>query len=142
MKKYKVYSEVLKRPFDSIEELEKAEAELVKKEEEKKLKSQEKKKAADLVQEAYKNRQEVYKKAKEIIEEAKKSYIQVQKEAQELINKADAKYKEVLDSFLEKYDNYHFTINDSNGITTFNYTTNTSDLLNETFEIFNKLFRF
>lgn len=91
---YKYYSEELKKVFDSVEELEKAEKEYtIKKEEEAKALSL-KKEEAKAVEDAYKNLVDTKKKAFKEIDEAEQIYI------------------EKRNAFVKKYGSFHMTYTD------------------------------
>lgn len=70
----KYYSEVLKKCYDSVEALEKAELEVKKKDEEKAKKDAEKSKRAKEVEEAFKTANAAYKKAEELLSDYLKDY--------------------------------------------------------------------
>lgn len=70
----KYYSELTKKVYDSVEDVEKAEAELRKEEEVKEAAKQERADAAKKVEEAFKEASEANKRAKELLDEFLKKY--------------------------------------------------------------------
>ncbi len=95
----KYYSELLKKPFDTVEELEKAE--------------QEKKEQINALK---KKNEERTTRAKEI-ENAYKSYLDTKKKAFEEIDNAYYHYLELRNKFVDDYGSFHmtFTDKDDNG---------------------------
>jgi hypothetical protein len=92
-----VYSKLLKKPFDSIEELKEAEKKYHE-ENDAKLKLVEEKKS----------------RAKEI-EDAYKHSMDVRKEARQMIKEADDKYYALRNKFVEDYGSYHLSYYNDNG---------------------------
>ena len=108
---YGYYSKLLKKPFDTLEELKAAEEEYNKANAEK-IKLAEEKKAA----------------AKEI-EEAYKKAMDTRKLASQMIQEADAEYMKLRNDFIKKYGSYHVSVYDSNN----NLNVTVSDLFNAFF---------
>lgn len=109
-KSYKVYSELLNKPFDTVEELEAAEAEVRKVEEEKKAAAETKKTEAEEVKKAIVARVDAEVCAKKAKAEAYKKYL----EELDTITKEVEEFKEneakELKAFCEKYGGFHETI--------------------------------
>ena len=94
---YGYYSKLLNKPFDTLADLEAAEAEYRKANEEKLRLAEEKRADAKKVEDAYKHLLEVKKKAQEEIREAEEMYLKEQK------------------SFIQKHKGYHMTYTNRNG---------------------------
>ena len=94
---YGYYSKVLNKPFDTLEELQKAEAKVLEEQEAKEKLTAEKKARAKEVEEAY---------------------LEYQKVKEECYNKmadAERKWLELRDKFAEDYNGYHMTYVNNNG---------------------------
>ncbi len=110
-KTYRVYSDLLSKPFDSIEELERAEEEVRKAEEEKQNKLVVKKNEVELVKTAIKNRVEAEHEARKAKAEAYKKYLTELDEIQDKFNKARDEERQCLSEFCKKYpEGFHDTI--------------------------------
>ena len=94
---YGFYSKLLKKPFDSLDELKEAEAEYNRINAEKIKQAEERKADAKAV------------------EDARLKALQVRKEAAEMIRKAEDDYNKLLNDFVKKYGSYHATYYDSFG---------------------------
>lgn len=130
----KYYSEILNKNYDSVEELEKAEAEhkaeLAKKEEAKALV----KKESSEVEDAFKARNAARKAYNEKLVEARKTYNEALrkakdefeaslKESTETLEKAEADYDTRLKAFQKAHpEGYHITLKDGDNVVT--YTSN------------------
>lgn len=97
---YQVYSKVLNKPFDTIEELRAAEKEYNEAQAEKNRKLEEKKLDAKNVDESYKALLNVKKQCAEEINKVKLS-------SKAKIKEAENNYTEKLNEFIKKYGSYH-----------------------------------
>lgn len=94
---YGYYSKVLNKPFDTVEELEKAENEYQLEVKAKEDKVAQRKERANEVQDAY----------KELIETRKKAYKE--------ISDAEDKYYTLRNKFVDDYGSYHMSYTNDNG---------------------------
>ena len=94
---FMVYSKLLQKPFDTLEELKTAEDAYNKANEEKLRLTAEKKTRAKEVEEAY------------------LEYQKVRKEAYKKISEAEKKWVELRDKFAKDYNGYHMTYVNNNG---------------------------
>lgn len=102
------WSKLLKKPFESKEELIKAEETFKAEEAAKNQKLEVKKTRAEEVQNAYKEVIESRKKAQDIINKARD-------EATKLIAEKEDKYIKLRDAFAKDYNGYHMTYTNNNG---------------------------
>lgn len=116
----KYYSDLLKKPFDTVEELEKAEQE--KKEQINALakKNDERKDRANEVQDAY------------------KKYIEIKKKNFEEIDNAYNEYLKLRDKFVDDYGSFHMTYTNKDGEEKYSL----SDAFKSINDIFTELFGF
>lgn len=131
---YSYYSNILKRPFDSIDELKTAEAEHQKKLAEKREAANTRKTDATKVEEAFKRRNKINKectaKKKELYDEYHKTLATLTAKLKEdlqtessKIKTANADYTRALSEFTKKYpEGYHLTLKD--GDVTEEYSSN------------------
>lgn len=128
-----VYSRLLSKPFDSLEELKAAE-DNYKKENAEKLKAAETRKArAQEVDDAIKHRDELIKREREskasaykeyltAIDEAKKKYLDICNKSDEDVKEAQKDVDDKLKAFCADYGGYHTTIKYDDGSTrTYSY---------------------
>ena len=126
---YSFYSRVLNKPFDSVEELAKAEAVYYDELKAKEDKAAEKKADAQKVEDAFKAlnaARKAYKEdlaslTKEYSDELnllKKAFELAKKDIQDSLAKAEDGYSSALKEFTDKYDNYHMTLKDGDFETT------------------------
>lgn len=108
---YGYYSKLLKKPFDTLDELKVAEDEYNKANAEKIKLAEEKKADAKAIE-------EVYQKA-----------MNTRKLASQMIKDADAEYIKLRNEFIKKYGSYHVSVYDSNN----NLNVTVSDLFNAFF---------
>lgn len=116
----KYYSDLLKKPFDTVEELEKAE--------------KEKKEQEFAIQ---KKNEERTLKAKEV-EAAYKSYIETKKKAFKEIDDAYNNYIALRNKFVNDYGSFHMTYTNNDGEEKFTLT----DAFNSMTDLINDLFSF
>lgn len=126
VKKYKVYSDVLGKPFDSVEALEAAEAAVLKEEEEKKKAATIKKTAADVVKVAIVKRVEAEAAARKAKTEAYEKYLKELDAIDAKVADAKTAESEALKTFCEKYGSFHDTITIGDVTYNCNYETNVS----------------
>lgn len=107
---YMYYSKLLQKPFGTLEELQKAEAEVRRAEQEKQQAANAKKEAAKIVEDAIKNRIEAEQQAKKTKAEAYKAYLEVCENADKLVELKVKTEKEALKVFCEKFGSFHSTI--------------------------------
>lgn len=120
---YKVYSDVLKKPFDTVEELVAAEQKYHELELEKEAKAQQKKQRAEEVEQALKDLEAAKVEAREILVEANKK-------SSEVIKSAEDKYRELKRKFINDYGSFHMSYYNDNG----NETIRISDLFDSFFD--------
>lgn len=123
---YGYFSRLLKKDFDTVEELVKAEEEFNKAHEAEIKAKEEKKTKAEAIECAYRNVIEARKDAKRIIEEA-------QEKASEIIKTAESKYYELRNAFVKEYGSFHSTYTNNNGEETIT--------IGDLFEAANELFK-
>lgn len=114
----KYYSELLKRPFDTVEELENAEKEKKEQITALKVKTEERTTRAKEVENAYKN------------------YIETKKKLFEEIDNSYNDYLKLRDKFVEDYGSFHMTYTNKNGDETYSLTDafkTVNDVLTELF---------
>ena len=149
--KYRPYSDILGKPFDTVDELEKAEQEFKTAEDEKKKKSELRRQDAQIVSDAILKERETIKLSANKKAEALKKYNDAVKAAREIyrnevevidteVKQAGKDKKLALDNFLANHpEGYHETLKDSDGVSiTYNYGVDTSDYD----YMFNKYFGF
>lgn len=129
-KDYCYYSRVLKREFDTLEELRAAEAEELKKQEAKLQAAETKKNDAAVVETAYKNLNAAKKTFKADLAQVRARYAEDlknlnaqfeedQKAIAECLANAEKDYSDALKDFTEKYpEGYHITLKDGDFETT------------------------
>ena len=105
---YGFYSKLLKKPFDSLEELKAAEDEYNKAHAEELRKAEERKTRAKEVEDAYRSALEVRKEAKKIIDEANKK-------ASDMIRDTERHYDELKNAFVKDYGSFHMSYTNNNG---------------------------
>lgn len=108
---YGYYSKLLKKPFDTLDELKVAEDEYNKANAEKIKLAEEKKADAKAIEETY------------------KKAMDTRRLASQMIKDADAEYIKLLNEFIKKYGSYHVSVYDSNN----NLNVTVSDLFNAFF---------
>lgn len=94
---YGYYSKLLNKPFDSLEELKKAEAKVLEEQSAKEKLTAEKRTRAKEVEEAF------------------LEYQKIREQAYEMIAKAEREYLLLRDKFAKDYGGYHMTYVDDNG---------------------------
>lgn len=104
------YSKLLQKPFEDLDELRAAEAEVKKQEEEKQNAADAKKAAAKIVEDAIKARIEAQLEAKKTKAEAYQAYLEVCENADKLVEIKAKTEQEALKIFCEKYGSFHSTI--------------------------------
>ena len=102
---YGFYSKVLKKPFDTLEELEQAEKEYNEIHAVEIKAAEEKKNLAHEVEESYKNYLNVYAQCNE-------EFKDVQKKLNEQVAKAKNEYTDLKNEFIKKYGSFHMTYKD------------------------------
>lgn len=102
---YGFYSKVLKKPFDTLEELEQAEKEYNELHAVEIAKVEEKKDLAKKVEESYKNYLNTYTKCNN-------EFKDLQKKLNEEVAKAKNEYTELKNEFIKKYGSFHMTYKD------------------------------
>jgi chromosome segregation ATPase len=118
---YSFYSRVLNKPFDSVEELAKAEAAYYNELKAKEDKAAQKKADAKKVEDAFKalnaarkaykeDLTSLTKEYSEELEHLKKAYELGKKDITSKLAKAEEAYLAELNEFTKKYDNYHMTL--------------------------------
>lgn len=100
---FSYYSNLLKKPFDSINELKNAEKDYLKKHEEDELKQNEKREKAKAIEDAYKHS------------------LEIRKDCDLKIKEADSAYLKLRDEFVKDYGCFHMTYRDSDSQTTISY---------------------
>lgn len=150
---YGFYSKILSKPFDTLEELQKAEEDYRKEQEEKEAKIVAKKNDASKVEEAFKTLNAAKRTSNEKIREAKAEFQKIYSEAKskytEIVNAANAEiedaeadYSAALREFTDKHpEGYHVTLKDGDNVTTISRSAS-FDLLKDFDELFNFIFRF
>lgn len=154
---YSYYSRVLKKPFDSIEELKSAEATYYNELKVKEDAAAQKKADAAKVEEAFKALNAARKTYKEkltqltteyadALDSLKKAFDLGKKDIQEVLATAEDTYSKALKEFTDKYKSYHLSLKDGDFETTISGSTTegktavtpkTSDI----FDIFDWMFR-
>ncbi len=115
----KYYSELLKRPFTTVEELEKAEQEKQAQIDALKVKTRERTTRAKEVENAYKN------------------WVELKNKYFEEIDKAYEKYQELLNQFVKDYGSFHMTYTNENGVETYNLKEIADNTLNSFLALMN-----
>ncbi len=127
---YGFYSRVLDKPFDTLEELRKAEQEFLAVEEAKKRAAEARKNKAAVVEKAFKElnaaklvyNEEVtalYSELAKNIEAAKVAYNEGIKKSNEKLDTAQVTYNEALNKFIEEHpEGYHLTLKDGDNVVT------------------------
>ena len=105
---YGFYSKLLKKPFDTVDELTKAEDEYNKAHALEIQKAEEKKSRAEEIKDAYAEFLKVR-------EEAKKEVEAVETKANERVRAAKQNYLKLRDKFVDDYGGYHMTYTNSDG---------------------------
>ena len=116
----KYYSDLLKRPFNTVEELEKAEQEKQEQINALKKKNDERKDRANEVQDAY------------------KKYLEIKKKNFEEIDNAYNDYLKLRDKFVDDYGSFHMTFTNKDGNENYSLT----DVFKDVNDIFTELFGF
>ena len=104
------YSKLLQKPFEDLDELRAAEAEVKKQEEEKQNAADAKRAAAKIVEDAIKARVEAQLEAKKVKAEAYQAYLEVCENADRLVEIKAKTEQEALKIFCEKYGSFHSTV--------------------------------
>lgn len=104
------YSKLLEKPFEDLDELRAAEAEVKRQEEEKQNAADAKKAAAKIVEDAIKARIEAQLEAKKTKAEAYQAYLEVCENADKLVEIKAKTEQEALKIFCEKYGSFHSTV--------------------------------
>jgi hypothetical protein len=127
---YGFYSRVLDKPFDTLEELRKAEQEFLAVEEAKRCAAEARKNKAAVVEKAFKElnaaklvyNEEVtalYSELAKNIEAAKVAYNEGIKKSNEKLDTAQVTYNEALNKFIEEHpEGYHLTLKDGDNVVT------------------------
>ena len=115
----KYYSELLHKPFDTVEELEKAESE--------------KKAQLDALKDKTKERT---KRAKEV-ENAYKNWVDLKEKYFNELDEAYEKYEELLNKFVKDYGSFHMTITNDNGVEKYNLKEIADNTLNSFLALMN-----
>lgn len=127
---YGFYSRVLEKPFDTLEELRKAEQEFLAVEEAKRQAAEARKNKAAVVEKAFKElnaaklvyNEEVtalYSDLAKNIEAAKVAYNEGIKKSNEKLDAAQVTYNEALNKFIEEHpEGYHLTLKDGDNVVT------------------------
>jgi hypothetical protein len=150
---YSYYSRVLNKPFDSIDELKKAEEVYYAEQKAKEDKAAQKKADASLVEEAFKslnNTRRSYKEGlvklterySEDLKKLKENFEADKKEMQDILAQAEDTYKAALKEFADRYpEGYHVTLRDGDFETTISGS-HTSEIKPATrlFDLFDLMF--
>lgn len=152
---YSFYSNVLKKPFASVEELEKAEDVYFEEQQAKEDKATQKKADAQKVEDAFKAlnaARKVYKEdlntlAKEYsekLEELTKTFEFGKKDITSKLTAAEDAYAKALKEFTDKYGQYHFSFKGDDFETTISGSSGGTDTakVGDIFDIFDCLFKF
>lgn len=134
---YGFYSNVLKKPFERLEDLKKAEEVYYEEQKAKEYKAAVKKADAKRVEDAFKAlnaarktyKEDITQLTKEYAEELenlKKAYELGKKDIRDTLAAAEEAYHKALKEFTSKYDNYHVTLKDGDFETTISGSTKTS----------------
>lgn len=126
---YSYYSRILKAPFDTLEQLQDAEASYLAEQQAKEDKLAQKKADAQKVEDAFKAMNAARKDYKENLVKLTADYAEVLKKAQEafeadktriqlVLADAEAAYSTALKEFTDKYDTYHVSLKDGDFETT------------------------
>lgn len=129
---YGYYSNILKKPFDTLESLKAAEAADAKAKSEKELAKSERKAAAEKVEAAFKAYNESKKTYNDKIRDAYKDYLKKETELHDAYNatvneykdnikNAESKYTNELSKFTEKYGSFHTVLEDGDHVITIDY---------------------
>lgn len=149
--KYGFYSKVLNKPFDTIDELVKAEEEHNKAEEAKRLKIEERKNEAKKVEEAFKclnlvksnyfeKVTEAEKECAKKIAAVKEEYNKTIKVERDVLEEAEKAYNAALKEFTDKHpEGYHLTLKDGDNVKTI-YKTSAQNVIDDFFTSFFRLF--
>jgi chromosome segregation ATPase len=151
---YSYYSKVLKQPFDTVDELKKAEDKYRAEQRAKEDKANQKKADAAKVDAAFKalnDARRTYKEEltqltkeyAETLEHTKKAFELGKKDIQNKLASAEEAYSSELKAFTDKYENYHMTLKDSDFETTISKQTSGEIDKNSTarvFDLFDILF--
>lgn len=120
----KYYSEVLKKVFDSIAELEKAEKShkegLVKEAEGKKALATRIEQAGKEVDKAYEDYEKAKEKAAKVLEESNKNIETILNEAKDVIKKAEENKRDAIQKFNQRYGPYTTTYTGEKALNEFN----------------------
>ena len=152
---YSYYSRVLKKPFDSIGELKKAEAVYYAELKAKEDKAAAKKADAQKVEEAFKalnTTRRVYKESliklteqySDDLKKLKETFEADKKELTDLLAQAEESYSVALKEFTSKYDSYHLSLKDGDFETTISGSQVANNIKADTslFNLFDVLFNF
>lgn len=120
---YKVYSDILQKPFNTVEELVAAEENYHERVLRKEAQIQQKKQRAEEVEQALKDLEAAKVEAREILVEANKK-------SSEVIKTAEDKYRELKRKFIDDYGAFHMSYYNDNG----NETVRISDLVDSFFD--------
>ena len=115
----KYYSELLHKPFTTVEELEKAEQEKREQLDALKVKTQERTIRAKEVENAYKN------------------WVELKNKYFKEIDDAYEKYEELLNKFVKDYGSFHMTYTNENGVETYNLKEIADNTLNSFLALMN-----
>ena len=156
---YSYYSRILKEPFESLEELSKAEEAYYAEQKAKEDKVAQKKADAQKVEDAFKALNAARKTYKEELAQLTKEYAEAlenlkkvfdlgKKDISDHLATAEEAYSKALKEFTDKYDQYHFCLKGDDFETTISGSSHVSENKKETsktnniFDIFDYLFRF
>lgn len=151
---YSYYSNVLKKPFDSVEELTKAEDAYYAEQRAKEDKAAQKKSDAKKVEDAFKAMNQARRDYKENLTKLTAVYAEDLKKLKDAFDSdksriqnalADAEngYSIALKEFTDKYENYHVTLRDGDFETTISNDRQKSvDMLHRGFDLFDWIFGF
>lgn len=150
---YGYYSKLLKQPFDTVEELQTAEAAYYDEVKAKEDAASQKKADATKVEDAFKLLNAARKSYKEDLTQLTKEYaesLENLKKAFELgksdihnkLAAAEEAYQAALKEFTDKYDSYHITLKDGDFETTISGSSNGVPKTGDIFEIFDCIFGF
>ena len=134
---YGFYSNVLKKPFERLDDLKKAEAVYYEEQKAKEDKATQKKADAKRVEDAFKALNAARKAYKEDISQLTKEYAEEldnlkkafelgKKDIRDTLAAAEEAYDKALKEFTSKYDNYHVTLKDGDFETTISGSTKTT----------------
>lgn len=155
---YSFYSNVLNKPFASVEELEKAESAYFEEQKAKEDKASKKKEDAKKVEDAFKALNAARKEYKEKLNQLTTEYSEAltnlknafdlgKKDITSKLTTAEDTYAKALKEFTDKYESYHLSLKDGDFETTISGSCNTDTTknaanTNHIFDIFDLMFNF